>query len=121
MYGPDHTLTFESLEDRGAGPRSGPIRRGGIEARRCIDGYAKGRGLESSDLATLRADLGLNYLRKGEPAQAEHLFRGALGVYDKLMPDNWRRFEIQGQLGESLAFGRSSPRPNPWCSGATTG
>ena len=54
-------------------------------------------------MATLRADLGLDELKRGEPARAEPLFREALRVYDKAMPEKWRRFEIQGQLGEALA------------------
>ena len=71
--------------------------------RRCIEGYAKAQGEDGLELAMLRADLAMNHLKKHEPARAEPLLRQALAVYESQMPDDWRRFEIQGQLGEALA------------------
>ena len=71
--------------------------------RRCIEGYAKAQGEDGLELAMLRADLAMNHLKKHEPARAEPLLRQALATYETQLPDDWRRFEIQGQLGEALA------------------
>ena len=104
VYGPDHPKTLWTVWKIAEMDRDrGRFVEAGASFRRCIEGNLKAQGPEGLEVATLRADLGLNELRRGEPARAEPLFREALRVYDKAMPENWRRFEIRGQLGESLA------------------
>jgi serine/threonine protein kinase/tetratricopeptide (TPR) repeat protein len=103
-FGLGHTATLWTLwkiaemdRDRGRYPEAV------AKFLRCLEGYAKVQKPESLDLATLEADLGLTHLKAGAPGKAEPLFREALRVYDKEMPDDWRRFEIRSQLGEALA------------------
>jgi tetratricopeptide (TPR) repeat protein len=79
VYSPDHPSTLwtgwkiaEMDRDRGR------LDEAGVSFRRCIEGYLKAQGPEGLEVATLRADLGLNDLRRGEPARAEPLFREAL-------------------------------------------
>ena len=102
-FGPGHTATLWTLwkiaemdRDRGRYPEAV------AKLFRCLEGYAKVQGPQSLDLATLKADLGLTHLKVGAPEKAEPLLREALRVYDKTMPEDWRRFEIRSQLGEAL-------------------
>ncbi len=104
VFGPDHRFTLWTLwkiaemdRERGRFDEAGP------KFRLCIEGLLKEQGPESVEVAALRADLGLNELKRGEPARAEPLFREALRAYDKALPEDWRRFEIRSQLGEVLA------------------
>ena len=122
VYGPDHPSTLWTVWKIAEMDRDrGRLVEAGASFRRCIEGYLKAQGPEGLEVATLRADLGLNELRRGEPAQAEPLFREALVVYDKSMPENWRRFEIRGQLGESLAAQRKFAEAEPLVVGGYEG
>jgi tetratricopeptide (TPR) repeat protein len=122
VYGPDHPRTLWTVWKIAEMDRDrGRLDEAGASFRRCIEGNLKAQGPEGLDVATLRADLGLNELRRGEPARAEPLFREALRVYDKAMPENWRRFEIQGQLGESLAAQKKFAEAEPLILGGYEG
>jgi eukaryotic-like serine/threonine-protein kinase len=103
VRGADHPLTLWTLWKLAEMDRDrGRLDKADAMFRRCIRGYAKAQGDEGVELATLRADLAMNHLKKAEPGLAEPLLRAALKVYDRQMKDDWRRFEIQGQLGEAL-------------------
>ena len=122
VYGPDHPRTLWTVWKIAEMDRDrGRLDEAGASFRRCIEGLLKAQGPESLEVATLRADLGLNELRRGEPARAEPLFREALVVYDKAMPENWRRFEIRGQLGESLAAQKKFAEAEPLILGGYEG
>ncbi|MEJ7636978.1 MAG: tetratricopeptide repeat protein [Singulisphaera sp.] len=104
VRGADHPLTLWTLWKLAELDRDrGRLAQADAMFRRCIEGYAKAQGDEGLELAMLRADLAMTHLKKGEPGRAEPLLREALKVYDRQMPDDWRRFEIRGQLGEALA------------------
>ena len=81
--------------------------------RRYLRGYTKAQGDEGLELATLRADLAMNRLKKGRAGPAEPLLHKAVQAYDRQMTDDWRRFEIQGQLGEALASQRKFDEAEP--------
>ncbi|QEH32771.1 Serine/threonine-protein kinase PknB [Aquisphaera giovannonii] len=105
VFGPDHwhaawvTWKLAELErDRGRPAEAEPM------FRRAIDRYAQIQGPDGLELAALRADLAMNHLQKGEPAAAEPLLRQALAVYEKSLPDDWRRYETLGLLGQALAL-----------------
>jgi serine/threonine protein kinase/tetratricopeptide (TPR) repeat protein len=105
LRGPEHPRTLWTLwklaeleRDRGRPDVAEPM------FRRCLAGYAKAQGEDGLELAMLRADLAMNHLEKGEPGAAEPLLREALRAYETQLPDDWRRFEILGQLGEALAL-----------------
>ena len=103
VRGPDHPLTLWTLWKLAELDRDrGRLDKADAMFRRCIKGYAKAQGDDGLELAMLRADLAMNHLKKAEPSLAEPLLREALKVYDRQMKDDWRRFEIQGQLGEAL-------------------
>ncbi len=122
LRGPEHYLTLWTLWKLAELDRDrGRFDRADAEFRRCIEGFLKLQGPEGTDVATMRADLALNELRRGEPARAEPLFREALRVYDRAKPDDWRRFEIQGQLGESLAARKRFAEAEPLIIGGYEG
>jgi eukaryotic-like serine/threonine-protein kinase len=103
VRGADHPSTLWTLWKLAEMDRDrGRLDKADAMFRRCIRGYAKAQGDEGVELAMLRADLAMNHLKKAEPSLAEPLLREALKVYDRQMNDDWRRFEIQGQLGEAL-------------------
>ncbi|MBS0263785.1 MAG: tetratricopeptide repeat protein [Planctomycetes bacterium] len=103
--GADHPHTLWTLwklaeleRDRGRFDEAQPM------FERCLAGYAKAQSADGLELAQLRADLALNHLKKREPERAEALLREALRAYEKQLPDDWRRFEIMGLLGEALSI-----------------
>ena len=81
MRGPDHPL--DTLDRSGSSPSSTATAAGSTKAdamfrRWSIRGYAKAQGDEGLDLATLRADLAMNHLKKAEPSLAEPLLRDGI-------------------------------------------
>ncbi|MBI4623307.1 MAG: serine/threonine protein kinase [Verrucomicrobia bacterium] len=47
-------------------------------------------------------DLGTDYLAAGQPARAGECFRELLRLREKLLPDDWSRFDAMTLLGEAL-------------------
>ncbi len=104
LRGPGHPMTLWTLWKIAEMDRDGDrLDEAEGKFRRCVEGYARAQGEDGLELAMLRADLAMNHLRKKEPGRAEPLLREALRAYDRQMADDWRRFEIQGQLGKALA------------------
>jgi len=122
VRGADHPLTLWTLWKLAELDRDrGRLDQADAMFRRCIEGYAKAQGDEGLGRARLRADLAMNHLKKGEPGLAEPLLREALKVYDRQMKDDWRRFEIQGQLGEALGSQKKYDEAEPLVLGGHEG
>jgi eukaryotic-like serine/threonine-protein kinase len=122
VRGPNHPATLWTLWKLAELDRDrGRLDEADAMFRRCIEGYAKAQGEDGLELAMLRADLAMNHLKKGEPRRAEPLFREALKVYDRQLKDDWRKFEIQGQLGEALCSQKKYDEAEPLILGGHEG
>ncbi len=122
VRGPNHPLTLWTLWKLAELDRDrGRLDEADAMFHRCIKGYATAQGEDGLELAMLRADLAMNHLKKGEPSLAEPLLRDALNLYERQMKDDWRKFEIQGQLGEALWLQKKYEEAEPLVIGSHEG
>jgi serine/threonine protein kinase/tetratricopeptide (TPR) repeat protein len=101
--GPDHPDTLRSRNHL-ATAYEALGRRAEAEALR-RDALARRRRGEKPDSPLLADDLdglGHNLLEQGRWSEAESLLRESLAIGEKVIPDEWRRFNTMSQLGGAL-------------------
>jgi serine/threonine protein kinase/tetratricopeptide (TPR) repeat protein len=101
--GPDHPDTLltrnhlaTAYDEAGEGALAEAQFRDVLERRRAR------LGPEHPDVAATLCDLGRNLVRCKRPAEAEPLLRECLAIYERKLPNHWRRFDAQDLLGASL-------------------
>jgi eukaryotic-like serine/threonine-protein kinase len=101
--GHDHPETMitqnnlaRALDEAGAGEQAEKVYRDVLELRR------KKRGNEHPHVAITLDDLGWYLVRHRRYADAEPLLRECLAIREKMLPDDWNRFNAESRLGESL-------------------
>lgn len=102
--GPGHPLTFEGSMHLGMGLSLAG--RAGAEALllQSIDEADRFLPPAHPDRGAPRLELGLHYLRAGQPAQAEATLRAAVGLLEDGLPaGHWRTGRARAALGMALA------------------
>jgi tetratricopeptide (TPR) repeat protein len=104
VLGPDHPDTlmsrgnlawaYEALDRR---PEAEALRR------EVVAGFRKASPRGGTALASALAGLGTNLLSQRKWAEAEPVLRECLAVREKVLPDDWSRFNTTSQLGGALA------------------
>jgi pentatricopeptide repeat protein len=97
---PDVLITLNHLaraSDQAGEGASAEARFGDVLKRRRAS-----LGPEHPDVAATLFDLGENLVRRSKSSDAEPLLRECLAIYEKKLPQHWRRFEVQNLLGASL-------------------
>ncbi len=112
--GPDHPETLVSLSNlAGAYQAAGrtadalPLYEEALKRRRATRGPDHPQTLRSIN------SLARAYLAD-RPALAEPLLRQAIPIYEKKLPDDWRRFETEYLLGASLLGQKKYADAEPW-------
>jgi eukaryotic-like serine/threonine-protein kinase len=112
--GPDHPETLVSMSNlAGAYQAAGriadalPLYEEALKRRQVTRGLDHPQTLRSINL------LARAYL-VDRPALAEPLLRPAIAVYEKKLPDDWRRFETEYLLGASLLGQKKYADAEPW-------
>jgi tetratricopeptide (TPR) repeat protein len=120
--GPDHPETLTALinvamfyQAQGQFAKAEPLLIQALEGNRRL------LGPEHPEIARLLFDLGVNRLRQQKHAEAEPPLRECRAICDKKLPDDWRRFQTQSQLGASLLGQKKYTEAEPFLRGAYEG
>jgi tetratricopeptide (TPR) repeat protein len=104
VLGPEHPETLTSMDsraliyqDQGKYAEAEPLLKKTLEARRRVLGAEHPKTLSSMN------HLGEVWIQERRYAEAETLLREALASFEKIAPDNWRRYESESLLGASVA------------------
>jgi hypothetical protein len=104
VLGPEQSNTLDFLEDFASlYQRQGQYASAATCLAQVLDGRRHVMGPEHPETMLAAINLALAYISQGKFAESEPLAREVLTVYEKNQPDNWRRFNAESLLGESLA------------------